>query len=137
MYRILYKVLDAQMRSVGALEVDTTRPETVPGDTAVAVHPEDTRYIMFHGCKVENPITGKLMPLVCDSEFVNRSLGSGCVKITPSHSLADFEFAKKHCLEFADIYDDACSYTGTASVPSLTVCIIRTFKIVWVIFYLA
>ncbi len=77
--------------------VATTRPETMLGDTAVAVHPEDERYLGLVGAHVELPLTGRSIPVVADA-YVDPSFGSGAVKITPSHDPNDFELARRHDL---------------------------------------
>jgi len=81
----------------GAITVATTRPETMLGDTAVAVHPKDKRYKDVVGLHVKLPITGRIIPIVAD-EAVDKSFGSGAVKVTPSHDRADFEIAGRHNL---------------------------------------
>ncbi|XP_075042837.1 valine--tRNA ligase, mitochondrial isoform X2 [Mixophyes fleayi] len=73
--------------------VATTRPETMLGDTAVAVHPEDSRYLKFHGKNLCHPFTGSLLPVVTHA-LVNPEFGTGAVKVTPAHSLVDFEMAQ-------------------------------------------
>ncbi|HSH15611.1 MAG TPA: class I tRNA ligase family protein, partial [Verrucomicrobiae bacterium] len=72
------------------LVVATTRPETMLGDTAVAVHPDDERYKKFIGKMVELPLTGRQIPVIAD-DYVDREFGSGCVKITPAHDFNDYE----------------------------------------------
>ncbi|HEY8469899.1 MAG TPA: valine--tRNA ligase [Longimicrobiales bacterium] len=79
------------------LVVATTRPETMLGDTAVAVHPDDARYRALVGREVELPLTGRRIPIVAD-EYVDREFGSGAVKITPAHDPNDFEVAQRHGL---------------------------------------
>jgi valyl-tRNA synthetase len=88
----------------GFLVVATTRPETVLGDTAVAVHPEDERYRHLLGKQVRLPITGRLIPIVADS-YVDREFGSGCVKITPAHDFNDYEVGKRHNLPLINVLD--------------------------------
>ncbi|XP_044161378.1 valine--tRNA ligase, mitochondrial isoform X2 [Bufo gargarizans] len=77
----------------GEIIVATTRPETMLGDTAVAVHPDDPRYLKFHGKTLRHPFTGRLLPVVTH-QLVNPEFGTGAVKVTPAHSLADFEMAQ-------------------------------------------
>ncbi len=84
------------------LVVATTRPETMLGDTAVAVHPEDERYKHLIGKHVELPLTGRTIPVVAD-EYVDRTFGSGCVKITPAHDFNDYEVGKRHDLPLINI----------------------------------
>ena len=89
------------------LVVATTRPETMLGDTAVAVHPEDERYEKFVGKLVELPLTGRKIPVIAD-EYVDKEFGSGCVKITPAHDFNDYEVGKRHNLPLINIfYSDA------------------------------
>ncbi|XP_012590055.1 PREDICTED: valine--tRNA ligase, mitochondrial [Condylura cristata] len=77
--------------------VGTTRPETLPGDVAVAVHPDDSRYTHLHGRQLCHPLTGQLLPLITDSA-VQPHLGTGAVKVTPAHSPADAELGVRHGL---------------------------------------
>lgn len=81
----------------GYLEVATTRPETIPGDTAVAVHPKDERYQHLIGKTIMLPILNREIPIVAD-EYVEREFGSGAVKITPAHDPNDFEVGNRHDL---------------------------------------
>ncbi|XP_039076513.1 valine--tRNA ligase, mitochondrial isoform X1 [Hyaena hyaena] len=77
--------------------VGTTRPETLPGDVAVAVHPDDSRYTHLHGRQLRHPLTGQLLPLITDSA-VQPHMGTGAVKVTPAHSPADAELGVRHGL---------------------------------------
>lgn len=86
----------------GYLEVATTRPETMLGDTAVAVHPEDDRYKAMIGQMIKLPIVGREIPIIGD-ELVDREFGTGCVKVTPAHDFNDFEMGKRHDLPFINI----------------------------------
>ena len=85
------------------LVVATTRLETMLGDTAVAVHPEDTRYTHLHGKHVVHPFSGRKIPIVTDPVLVDMSFGTGAVKITPAHDPNDYECGKRHNLEFITI----------------------------------
>ncbi|MCD4655876.1 valine--tRNA ligase [bacterium] len=85
--------------------VATTRPETMLGDTAVAVHPKDDRYSHLIGGKVKLPLKNKLIPVVAD-EMVDREFGTGAVKITPAHDPNDFEAGKRHNLEMPIVIDE-------------------------------
>ena len=87
------------------VEIATTRPETMLGDTAVAVHPEDERYKHLIGKKVLLPIVNKEIPVVAD-EYVDKEFGTGVVKITPAHDPNDFEVGKRHNLEQINIMND-------------------------------
>jgi len=86
----------------GELVVATTRPETMLGDTGVAVHPEDPRYKSAIGKEVRLPITGRLVPIIAD-HFVDPKFGSGAVKLTPAHDFNDIEVARRHDLPFINI----------------------------------
>ncbi|GAX73886.1 hypothetical protein CEUSTIGMA_g1336.t1 [Chlamydomonas eustigma] len=90
----------------GEIVVATTRPETMLGDTAVAVHPEDPRYTSMHGKFVIHPVDGRRIPIICDAELVDMSFGTGAVKVTPAHDPNDFMTGKRHNLEFINIFDD-------------------------------
>jgi len=86
----------------GHLVVATTRPETMLGDTAVAVHPEDARYRHLVGAQVRLPLTGRLIPIIAD-DYVDPAFGSGCVKITPAHDFNDYEIGKRHVLPMINV----------------------------------
>ncbi|MDE3047713.1 MAG: valine--tRNA ligase, partial [Verrucomicrobiota bacterium] len=86
----------------GHVVVATTRPETMLGDTAVAVHPKDERYARFIGKTIELPLTGRTIPIIGDA-FVDPSFGSGVVKITPAHDFNDFEVARRNDLPMINI----------------------------------
>ena len=88
----------------GKLTIATTRPETMFGDTAVAVHPEDERFKDFIGKNVILPIVNKPIPVIAD-EYVEREFGTGCVKITPSHDVNDFEMGQRHDLPHVVVID--------------------------------
>jgi valyl-tRNA synthetase len=89
----------------GALVVATTRPETMLGDTAVAVHPDDPRYTSLVGREIALPITGRRIPIIAD-DYVDPEFGSGCVKITPAHDFNDYEIGRRHGLEMINVLDD-------------------------------
>jgi valyl-tRNA synthetase len=88
-----------------SIVVATTRPETMLGDTAVAVHPEDERYRHLIGAEVELPLTGRRIPVVAD-EHVDPSFGTGAVKVTPAHDPNDFEIGRRHDLPALTIMDE-------------------------------
>ena len=87
------------------LVVATTRPETMLGDSAVAVHPDDERYQHLIGTSIDLPLTTRQIPIIAD-EYVDPEFGSGCVKITPAHDFNDYEVGKRHSLENINIFDD-------------------------------
>jgi valyl-tRNA synthetase len=102
LWHIRYPLADDPSRH---LIVATTRPETMLGDTAVAVHPEDERYEDVVGHKVTLPIVGREIPVISDP-FVDREFGTGALKITPAHDFNDFEIGEKHGLEKVSIFDE-------------------------------
>ena len=87
------------------VEIATTRPETLLGDTAVAVNPEDERYKHLVGKMLKLPLTDREIPVIAD-EYVDKEFGTGCVKITPAHDPNDFEVGKRHNLEEINIMND-------------------------------
>lgn len=94
LWNIAYPLVDR----VGEIIVATTRPETMFGDVAVAVHPDDERYKYLIGKKVQLPLTDREIPIISD-EYVDRTYGTGAVKITPAHDVNDFELGKRHKLD--------------------------------------
>ena len=90
----------------GHVVVATTRPETMLGDTAVAVHPKDDRYKHLIGENIILPLTERKIPIIAD-EYVDRDFGTGCLKITPAHDFNDFEIGTKHGLEIISVLDQA------------------------------
>lgn len=109
LYSISYPFADGE----GSLTVVTTRPETMLGDTAVAVHPEDERYRDSLGRKVELPLIGRRIPVIADV-YVDSGFGSGCLKVTPAHDPNDFELGQKHGLESIRVIDDGGGMTQAA-----------------------
>ncbi|PAU65081.1 valine--tRNA ligase [Pseudomonas sp. PIC25] len=103
---------------LGYLVVATTRPETMLGDAAVAVHPEDERYKDLIGRHVMLPLVNRLIPIVAD-EYVDREFGTGCVKITPAHDFNDYEVGKRHNLPLINIFDKNAAVLETAQVFNL------------------
>ena len=92
------------------VELATTRPETMLGDTAIAVHPDDERYTHLHGKKVILPLVGKEIPVVCDT-YVDREFGTGVVKVTPAHDPNDFEVGVRHGLPVVKVLTDDAHMT--------------------------
>ncbi len=101
-WHINYPVVGEEGRFV---EIATTRPETLLGDTAVAVNPEDERYQDIIGKMLKLPLTDREIPVIADS-YVDKEFGTGCVKITPAHDPNDFEVGKRHNLEEINIMND-------------------------------
>lgn len=104
MYHIYYELEDGVKAPDGSnrIEIATTRPETLLGDTAVAVNPEDRRYTALVGKKVKLPLTDRLIPIIADS-YVDMEFGTGMVKITPAHDPNDWDVGKRHDLEVINI----------------------------------
>ncbi len=102
-FRYPIATLDGQ-ESGEFITVATTRPETMLGDTAVAVHPEDERYAKLVGRNVRLPLVGRLIPIVAD-EYSDPEKGTGAVKITPAHDFNDFEVGKRHGLRLVNVLD--------------------------------
>ena len=102
LWHIRYKIVGANDEYI---EVATTRPETMLGDTAVAVHPDDERYTHLVGKKCILPIMNKEIPIIAD-EFVEKEFGTGCVKITPAHDMNDYQAGLRHNLEIIEVFDE-------------------------------
>jgi len=109
LYYIRYPLTEEE----GSIIVATTRPETMLGDTAVAVHPEDQRYKNFKGKKVLLPLQNRLLPVITD-ETVEMDFGTGAVKVTPAHDPTDFQLGKKHKLDQIIVIDSQGKMTAEA-----------------------
>ena len=110
LYHIAYQVVDSDE----TVTIATTRPETLMGDTAVAVHPDDERFTHLHGKKVVVPIVNREVPIITDS-YVDMEFGTGCLKVTPAHDENDKALGEKHKLAFVDIFNP----DGTLNVEGL------------------
>src|SRR5512145_1771985 len=106
LYEFAYPVADTA-RGEGATElvVATTRPETMLGDTAVAVHPDDPLYHHLHGKFLKHPFVDRLIPVITDAILVDMNFGTGAVKVTPAHDFNDFATGKRHGLEEINIFE--------------------------------
>ncbi|MGB9919380.1 MAG: valine--tRNA ligase [Moorellales bacterium] len=109
LWHILYPLVDGK----GHIIVATTRPETMLGDTAVAVHPEDLRYQHLVGRRVMLPLAERPIPIIADA-YVDPAFGSGAVKITPAHDPNDFEIGQRHGLEQVEVIDREARMTAAA-----------------------
>ncbi|HDQ40196.1 MAG TPA: valine--tRNA ligase [Desulfonatronum sp.] len=109
LHAIRYPLADGS----GDLTVMTTRPETMLGDTAVAVHPEDERFAHLAGKEVILPLVGRKLPIIADT-YVDREFGTGCLKVTPAHDMNDFELGRKHNLAMVKVIDDQARMTAEA-----------------------
>jgi valyl-tRNA synthetase len=106
LWEIRYPVVGADGKDTGEfLSIATTRPETMLGDVAVAIHPEDERYLHLHGKKLRLPLVGREIPIILD-EWVSRDFGTGAVKVTPAHDPNDFALGERHHLPSINIMDD-------------------------------
>ena len=105
LWHLRYPLTDGPAEGVTHLIVATTRPETMLGDSAVAVHPEDERYNKLIGKTVTLPLTGRVIPVIAD-DYVDPEFGSGCVKITPAHDFNDYAMGQRHNLEIINIFND-------------------------------
>ncbi|MEO5768017.1 MAG: valine--tRNA ligase, partial [Polyangia bacterium] len=103
LYEFAYPLLDGS----GEVVIATTRPETMLGDTAVAVHPDDPRHQAKIGRKIQNPLTGYFFNVIGDPVLVDPTFGTGAVKVTPAHDPNDFESAQRNGLPFISILDEA------------------------------
>jgi valyl-tRNA synthetase len=101
-WEIHYPFADGDLNGVTGLTVATTRPETMLGDVAVAVHPDDERYQAFVGKQLKLPLCERLIPIIADA-YVDKAFGTGCVKITPAHDVNDFQIGLRHKLESISI----------------------------------
>jgi valyl-tRNA synthetase len=113
LWHICYPIAELPGRFI---TVATTRPETMLGDTGVAVHPEDERYTHLVGKSVRLPLADRLIPIVAD-EYADPKTGSGAVKITPAHDFSDFEVGRRHGLALLNIFDENARLNGSAPAP--------------------
>ncbi|WP_088329612.1 valine--tRNA ligase [Lacimicrobium sp. SS2-24] len=109
MWHMRYPLADGS----GELIVATTRPETMLGDTAVAVHPDDERYQSYIGKQIRLPLTDRLITIIAD-DYVDPEFGSGCVKITPAHDFNDYEIGKRHNLDMINVFTDEARINNQA-----------------------
>ena len=110
---VIYKEVDSQLfyikykvsGSDDTLTIATTRPETLLGDTAVCINPNDERFKHLHGKKAIVPLVDREVPIILD-DYVDMEFGTGCLKVTPSHDENDYKLGEKHKLQSIDIFDD-------------------------------
>lgn len=108
---------------VDFITIATTRPETILGDTAICVHPQDERYTKFHGKKVFIPLINRAIPIIID-EYVDREFGTGALKITPAHDINDYYIGIKHKLPTIDIFNQ----NGTLSEAAILLVGVDRFE---------
>lgn len=111
LYHVKYQIADTDE----FLTIATTRPETIPGDSAVAVHPEDPRYTHLAGKKVIVPIIGREIPIIMD-EYVDMEFGTGALKVTPAHDVNDYEIGLRHNLDIIDVFNEDGSMSNEATI---------------------
>ena len=104
LYYLSYPIVGAEE----SVTIATTRPETILGDTAICVHPDDTRFTHLHGKQARVPICEREIPIIADP-YVDIEFGTGCLKVTPAHDINDMELGEKHGLEVIDIFHDDAS----------------------------
>ncbi|MHB9147019.1 MAG: valine--tRNA ligase [Candidatus Amoebophilus sp.] len=109
----LYYVRYAIVGSDQHIIIATTRPETILGDTAICIHPDDTRYQHLHGKQAIVPIANRTIPIITDT-YVDKDFGTGCLKVTPAHDMNDYELGQRHGLEIIDILNE----DGTLSIAA-------------------
>ncbi|MBG8922508.1 valine--tRNA ligase [Neisseria meningitidis] len=112
MWHIRYPLAD---NPAEAVIVATTRPETLLGDVAVAINPEDERYTHLIGKELILPLTGRTIPVIAD-EYVEKDFGTGCVKITPAHDFNDYEVGKRHDTRLVNVFDLEAKVLANAEV---------------------
>jgi valyl-tRNA synthetase len=108
LYEFAYPLADG----LGEVVVATTRPETMLGDTAVAVHPDDPRHKAKIGKRIRHPIVAREFPIIADAILVDPKFGTGAVKVTPAHDPNDFETGQRHNLPMISIFDDSAKVTS-------------------------
>ncbi|MEJ2044472.1 MAG: valine--tRNA ligase [Reinekea sp.] len=115
LWQFRYPLADGAITRDGKdyLVVATTRPETMLGDSAVAVHPEDERYASLVGKFVDLPLVGRRIPIIAD-DYVDMEFGTGCVKITPAHDFNDYEVGKRHNALLINIFDKSAAVLNSA-----------------------
>ncbi len=115
LWHIKYPILDSNEFII----IATTRPETLLGDTAVAVNPQDARYQHLIGKQVQLPLCDRTIPIIAD-DYVEQEFGSGCVKITPAHDFNDYEVGKRHDLPIINIFTKRATINKNAPLPYQT-----------------
>jgi valyl-tRNA synthetase len=112
LWEIRYEVIEEPGSS---LTIATTRPETMLGDTAVAVHPDDERYLHLHGKRLRLPLVGREIPIVTDA-WVSRDFGTGAVKVTPAHDPNDFALGQRHGLPSINVMDETAHINAEGGI---------------------
>lgn len=111
LYYIKYKIQDSNE----SLEIATTRPETIMGDTAVCVHPDDERYKHLVGKMCIVPLVDRPVPIIAD-DYIDLEFGTGCLKVTPAHDINDYEIGKRHNLATIDVFNEDATISEAAGI---------------------
>ena len=106
LYHLQYQIVDGDGKELNEkITIATVRPETIMGDTAICVHPNDERYKHLHNKFALVPLINRKIPIICD-EYVTMDFGTGALKVTPAHDINDYQLGQKHNLEVVDIFND-------------------------------
>lgn len=111
LFYVAYKIKDADE----TITIATTRPETIMGDTAICVHPDDARYKHLHGKMALVPLLNREIPIICDT-YIDIEFGTGCLKVTPAHDINDYELGLKHNLQTIDVINDNGTIADVAEI---------------------
>ena len=116
LYHIRYAIADANGAATNAfITIATVRPETIMGDTAICVHPDDPRYQALHGKYALVPLINRLVRIIPD-EYVEKDFGTGALKVTPAHDMNDYQLGQKHQLEIVDVLNDDGTLSEAAQI---------------------
>jgi valyl-tRNA synthetase len=116
LYHLRYPIMDEKGKSSGEfITIATVRPETILGDTAIAINPNDERYLHLHGQFAMVPLINRRIPIIVD-EYVSTDFGTGALKVTPAHDMNDYQLGQKHGLEVVDIMNDDGTFSEAAQL---------------------
>ena len=116
LYHLQYQIVDADGKELNEkIAIATVRPETIMGDTAICVHPNDARYKHLHGKFAIVPLINRKIPIICD-DYVAMDFGTGALKVTPAHDMNDYQLGQKHQLEVVDIFNDDGTLSNEAQI---------------------
>lgn len=116
LYHIRYAIADANGSATNEyITIATVRPETIMGDTAICVHPDDERYLALHGKYALVPLINRLIRIIPD-EYVEKDFGTGALKVTPAHDMNDYQLGQKHQLEVVDVLNDDGTLSDAAQI---------------------
>ena len=116
LYHLQYQIIDADGKELNEkITIATVRPETIMGDTAICVHPNDARYKHLQGKFAIVPLINRKIPIICD-DYVAMDFGTGALKVTPAHDMNDYQLGQKHQLEVVDIFNDDGTLSNEAQI---------------------